>query len=62
MASNADIAANLLRAAARFFNDLAEQNPEIRDQMRTNAETYETVAALVQNDPTGETDLDTDQV
>lgn len=62
MASNSDIAANLLRAAAKFFLDLAEQNPEIRDQMRTNAETYETVASLVQTDPTGETDLDTGDV
>lgn len=62
MASNAEIAANLLRAAAKFFRDVAEQNPEIHDQMNTNAETYETVADLVHNDPTGETDLEINEV
>ena len=57
MPTNAEIAATLLRAAAKFFRDVASQNPEVGDQMRSNADTYETVADLVQGDPAGTTDL-----
>ena len=57
MPSNAEIAATLLRAAAKFFRDVASQNPEVGGQMQTNADTYDTVADLVQADPTGSTDL-----
>jgi len=57
MPSNAEIAATLLRAAAKFFRDVASQNPEVGQQMVTNADTYDTVADLVQVDPTGSTDL-----
>lgn len=60
MPSNAEIAATLLRAAAKFFRDVASQNPEVGAQMQTNADTYDTVADLVQSDPTGTTDLGND--
>ncbi|MCG8510375.1 MAG: hypothetical protein MI741_14200 [Rhodospirillales bacterium] len=58
MPKNAEIAANLLRAAAKFFRAFAEDNPNMRDQMLTNAETYEAVAQLVGDDPNGVTELD----
>lgn len=57
MPTNAEIAATLLRAAAKFFRDVASQNPEVGEQMRTNADTYDTVADLVQNDPNGNTEM-----
>lgn len=54
MASNAQVAAQLLRNAARFFRDVGGQNPPIQQQMETNAQTYEVVATLVEDDPVGE--------
>ena len=58
MPSHAEIAATLLNAAAKFFRDVATQNPEVGEQMLTNAETYDTVAELVRKDPTGSTEPD----
>jgi len=60
MPRNAEIAASLLRAAAKFFRDVAEQNAEVKDQMRNNAETYDAVADLVEKDPNGMTQLGDD--
>ncbi|MBL6957355.1 MAG: hypothetical protein ISR52_00110 [Rhodospirillales bacterium] len=57
MATHADIAANLLRNAAVFFRDVGEQNPSLKDQMAVNAETFETVAQLLETDPTGEMEI-----
>jgi len=56
MPTHAEIAATLLKAAAKFFRDVASQNPEVGEQMLTNADTYDTVAELVRTDPTGRTD------
>ena len=53
-ANHARVAANLLRNAAKFFRDVAGQNPQIREQMENNARTYDTVANLVETDPGGE--------
>ena len=53
MATHAELAANLLRNAAFFFRDVGEQNPALKDQMAENAETFETVAHLLETDPTG---------
>lgn len=58
MPTHAEIASTLLKAAAKFFRDVASQNPEVGEQMLTNADTYDTVADLVRNDPTGSTDTD----
>lgn len=58
MTTNADIAAQLLMAAAKFFRDVAGENPAVRDQMMTNADTYDAVAEMVRSDPMGMTDLD----
>jgi hypothetical protein len=57
MATNAEIAAKLLRDAATFFRHVGEQNDPIRDQMDSNAKAYEVVAELVENDPAAEFDL-----
>lgn len=54
MATHAEIAANLLRNAATFFRDLGGQNADLHEQMEINANTYDAVASLVENDPNGE--------
>lgn len=54
MATNAELAAKLLRDAGVFFRNVAEQNPPIAEQMNENAQIYDQVAGLVETDPTGE--------
>ncbi len=56
MPTNAEIAAKLLNAAAKFFRDVAGENPVVRDQMLTNADTYDAVAGMVRQGATGETE------
>ena len=53
MASHAELAARLLRDAAKFFRTLGEQNEPLREQMMENADVFDQVAGLVENDPTG---------
>ncbi|HSK41488.1 MAG TPA: hypothetical protein VK943_17110 [Arenibaculum sp.] len=57
MATNAEIAAKLLRDAATFFRHVGEQNDPIREQMDSNAKAYEVVAELVESDPAADFDL-----
>ena len=47
----AELAARLLRDAATFFDNVGDQNPELGEQMRDNAEVYRQVAALLEADP-----------
>ena len=54
MPSHAELAAKLLRDAASFFRTVGEQNEPLRDQMTENADVFEQVAALVEQDPNGE--------
>ncbi|MFM2043740.1 MAG: hypothetical protein RLY86_2316 [Pseudomonadota bacterium] len=54
MATHAEIAAKLLRDAAEFFRHVGEQNEPIRPQMDHNARAFETVADLVEENPTDE--------
>lgn len=54
MATNSELAVKLLRSAAGFFRSIGEQNQTIKEQMETNAQTFELVAGWVENDPTGE--------
>jgi len=54
MATNAQLAAKLLRDAGGFFRNVGEQNPQLQQQMDDNAQVYEQVAELVENDPNGE--------
>ena len=53
MANNAELAAKLLRAASNFFRAVGEQNPELKEQMTTNAEACELIADRVEVDPLG---------
>ncbi len=50
MPSNAKLAAKLLRDAAVFFRSVGEQNAELSEQMRSNADTYDMVAEWVEKD------------
>lgn len=52
--SHATLAARLLRDAATFFENIGEQNPDLQEQMASNADIYKQVASLVETDPTGE--------
>jgi hypothetical protein len=54
MATNAQLAAKLLRGAAGFFRTVGDQNEPIKAQMEQNARTYEHVATLVEQDPSAE--------
>jgi len=54
MPSHSQLAAKLLRDAAAFFKTIAEQNPPLKEQMAENADVFEQVADLVENDPNGE--------
>lgn len=53
MANNAELAAKLLRAASNFFKAVGEQNPDLKDQMYTNAEACDLIADRVEVDPLG---------
>ncbi len=54
MPSHAQLAAQLLRDAATFFQSLGEQNPPLKEQMEENAAVFQQVADLVEHDPNGE--------
>ncbi len=58
MATHAELAARLMRDAARFFRNVGEQNPALREQMSDNAGVFEQVAELVERDPLGEIEVD----
>ncbi len=60
MATNAELAAQLLRNSAAFFRDVGSQNQKLKDQMENNAETFEVVADLVEKDPEGEMQIPED--
>ena len=61
MATHAELAVNLLRNAAVFFRDIGQQNPNLKEQMETNAQTYDAVADMLEQDPTGEMALPSEQ-
>lgn len=51
--TNADLAARLLRDIAGHYRTIAQENPEVADDMEANARTCEEVADRVERDPTG---------
>lgn len=51
MPTHSQLAAQLLRDAAGFFQTIGEQNEPMREQMTENASVFGEVAALVENDP-----------
>lgn len=58
--THAELAVRLLRDAAGFFRNVADQNPALSNQMRENADVYEEVAALLSTNPNGTVELDDD--
>lgn len=56
--THTELAVRLLRDAAGFFRNVAEQNPAMADQMRDNADVYEQVASLLGGDPDGRIELE----
>lgn len=54
MATNAELAAKLLRAASNFFRAIGEQNPDLKEQMLTNADACSLIADRVEVDPLGQ--------
>lgn len=54
MPSHSELAAKLLRDAAAFFKTISEQNPPLKEQMDENADVFEQVADLVEQDPNGQ--------
>jgi hypothetical protein len=57
MATHAQIAARLLRDAAKFFRNVAAQNEALRETLNDNAGVYDQVATLVETAPLTELDL-----
>jgi hypothetical protein len=58
--THTELAITLLRDAAGFFRNVGEQNPPMQAQMNDNADVYERVAELIEQDPQGEVQLDED--
>ena len=53
MITHAQLAAKLLKDAAVFFRTIGEQNPPLKIQMDENANVFEQVADLVEQNPVG---------
>ena len=60
MATNAELAAKLLRNAGEFFRNIGANTPQIQEQMEQNARTYDIVANWLEDDPTGEAPISDD--
>jgi len=56
-----DLAVKLLRDAAGFFRNVGEQNDPLKEQMNDNADVYEQVADLLEQDPSGTLELEEDE-
>lgn len=54
MPTHSELAARLLRDAAQFFRSIGQQNDQLNEQMTENANVFEQVAQLVEQDPNGE--------
>ena len=53
MSTHAEIAAKLLRDAASFYRAVAADNDQLQESLGEFARVYESVADLVETDPTG---------
>jgi hypothetical protein len=54
MPTHAQLAAKLLLESAKFYRAVANDNPQMRDNMESMASACDTVASLVVSDPNGE--------
>ena len=57
MPTHSQLAAQLLRDAAVFFETIGQQNEPLRDQMMENAAVFSEVALLVETNPMGEVEI-----
>ena len=57
MPTHSQLAAQLLRDAAAFFDTIGQQNEPLREQMMENAAVFTEVAMLVETDPSGEVSI-----
>lgn len=51
--SHAELASRLLHDTATFFRTLADKNPPLKEQMDENANVYEQIGTLLEQDPQG---------
>ena len=58
--SYTELAIKLLRDAAGFFRNVGEQNRPLKSEMFDNADVYEHVADLLEEDPAGQIELEED--
>lgn len=58
--SYVELATKLLRDAAGFFRNVGEQNAPMKEQMFDNADVYEQVADLLEDNPNGLLELEED--
>ncbi|MEQ9563380.1 MAG: hypothetical protein RLN69_12735 [Woeseiaceae bacterium] len=58
--SYVELATKLLRDAAGFFRNVGEQNASMKEQMFDNADVYEQVADLLEDNPNGLLELEED--
>lgn len=58
--SHVELAIALLRDAAGFFRNVGEQNRPLENEMFDNADVYDRVADLLEEDPTGQIELEQD--
>jgi hypothetical protein len=58
MTTHAQMAAKLLSESAKFYRAVGQDNPQLKDNMESMASACETIAGLVEQDPTGELSLD----
>jgi hypothetical protein len=58
--SHVELAVALLRDAAGFFRNVGEQNRSFKSEMFDNADVYDRVADLLDEDPTGLVELEED--
>jgi len=56
--SYVDLAIKLLRDAAGFYRNVGEQNRPIKSEMFDNADVYDQVADLLEEDPAGFLELE----
>ncbi|MCB0476013.1 MAG: hypothetical protein KDC69_10070 [Flavobacteriaceae bacterium] len=58
--THVELAIQLLRDAAGFFRNVGEQNRPLKSEMFDNANVYEEVARLLEDDPEGTIKLEED--
>ena len=61
MPTHAEMAAKLLKESAKFYRAVGSDNPNLNESMESMANACDTVASLVEKDPTGELSIESFQ-